>query len=175
MLITTIGVTVFIVQFVIRQREIAKILTTVSDFRPYGEPPNIDQLHKTLSLYYYLYMIFINGIVLAFFLQPYVTRKSCENQNLKQDFQENCGFFLPIWAPFRLNYSPVNQIVHVWEGLGLFLVNTGGSFSSFLMVESMDLLRYKIAHLNLLLIKAVEEDDLTMLRKCVHYHQDILR
>lgn len=178
MLITTTGVTFFIVQFVLRQKQIAKLLMEISDFQTYGKPPNIDQLNQKLSVYYRLYDWLLNIMTLSFFLKPIITLKVCKTLNQKRDFQEICGLFLPIWAPFRVNYFPVDQIIHLWEVFGLYFVNKGGSLMSFLMLESMEVLRFKIVHLNLLLVEVIERDGLSLTSrfdKCVCYHQDILR
>ncbi|KAJ3621887.1 hypothetical protein MTP99_002438 [Tenebrio molitor] len=164
--------------YVKNQGKIALLLRDLSNFKRFGMPPNFKKQDKFLNLLSNITVVYCVFTVSLYNLVRLYQKPECEKLNIEKHLEENCGILFRIWAPFKIDYFPVYQLVLLYAFTASIFVSRSALMITFQVFEISQHIIQRIRHLNSMIVVCFDDPDYEVCRKkllkCILYHTDII-
>ncbi|XP_068897189.1 odorant receptor 85c-like [Tenebrio molitor] len=160
--------------YVKNQPKVALLLRDLSNFYTFGLPPEFEQQEKVLNVLSnvsFAYAIFAS---LLYNLVRLYQKPECEETKMEKEI---CGFIVPVWLPFEMDYFPLYELGFFYMYASTVLILKSALVIPFHAFEISQHIILRIKHLNTIIIKCLDgdyEECRKNLQKCIHYHREII-
>lgn len=166
--------------FITNVRTMRRIMESLGNLETYGKPSEIDSIDRKLNIMSFLYYLYCACGVMIYAVQSATLEKwSCQEKNRKYDRDEVCGFFVPIWTPFKSDSFPVFHLVFALQiGSSMYCASQPGVMGFcvfFLTYHLVGRIRHLKEKLKLVFQTDSSEEQKRRLHHCIDYHQYIIK
>lgn len=175
-IVAILAVSFLCITFVRKLEEWSKLLIILSDFRQFGKPDGIELLDGKLNLLAKMAYVCLFITISTYGMTPVIERPKCYEYNREHNLTEWCGYYCPIWFPIDIDFSPVKELVWLFQLCACYTV--------FIPAAMISLFIYEVNEHFILRVKQLKDQAKRMLRGSgdaktqlgyfVKYHQHLI-
>jgi hypothetical protein len=168
------GTTYMVFIYVKNQPKVALLLRDLSTFNYFGMPPDFEQQEKILNVLSNVTFAYAMVAALLYNLVRLYQKSECEEMKMEKEI---CGFIVPVWLPFEMDYFPVYELGFFYMYASTVLILKSALVIPFHAFEISQHIILRIKHLNTIIVKCLDGNyDYCRknLQKCIHYHREII-
>lgn len=153
-----------------------KLYEFLSDFEPYGEPPEFKARNKELNKYSVLHYIYISIAVAGISLAPLIEKHRCERENVTKKLHEVCGLLGYAWWPF--DFALFKHYYYLYQIFSSYVVYHTSSVVSFSVMETVEHIIIRLKHVGTCFEQALTDNyypsKIEKFKFCVRYHNEVI-
>ncbi|KAJ8952133.1 hypothetical protein NQ318_018469 [Aromia moschata] len=177
-LVSIIGTYYFNFSYLANVKNIAIALKDLSDFKTFGMPPGMSDFNMKLNTISKWHQVYICMAIISLTSSDLLEIQACEAKNIERGIKDVCGLSIKIWVPFDIDYFPVKQVIFLIQTYSGYFSYATSSTISFSVMESMEHVVFRLIHVKILFVKALNEDVYEIrkesLRHCIQYHNFVI-